>query len=51
MMVVGGGGGDRDGWCAGCSGMWQVGSGGKEIDDVAAFEPVLLDLECCGPYC
>ena len=46
-VVVGGARGDRR--RAGCGGMWQDGGGGKETDDVAAFEPALLDLGRRGP--
>ena len=49
VTTVGLGGGDRDGRRAGCGGIWQDGSGGKRTDDVAAFEPALLDLECRRP--
>ena len=38
-----------DGRRAGCGGMWRDGGGGKQTDDVAAFEPALLDLERRGP--
>ena len=41
-VVVGGGRGDRQ-W-VGCGGMWRDSGGGKETNNVAAFEPVLLNL-------